>query len=169
MVPGLAVPRGFGYEPGERTERGTMKDKNREPNPGLVKAWITVIESLPEIHRRAIIGHFESIPRPPSLIGLGRAGSGLLTRAQLVDYCKRIEFCYKEWHNRNSDKIPFIAYSNTENLCSEIAELHGDKCLIDYVEHLEGCFERGSWGGFSRPERMKEHFQAWKEKNTVQT
>jgi hypothetical protein len=98
--------------------------------------------------------------KPPPHIGLGWAGSeSALSRADIVSYCKRIEFCYKSYPHKG--KVPFIPFAKTEKMGMEIAEKQGEARLREYVEHLEGVFERGEWGGFSRPERMIQHYAAW--------
>jgi hypothetical protein len=134
--------------------------KKHRVNQDVVKAFVTLLTNLPEVDRRAIFGHFESQPAFPSMIGLARVGASNLTRSELIDYCKRIEFCYLQFPGHPSK--PFVPFSTTRDLAENILEKHGEACLKQYVEHLEDCYTR-AWQGFSRPERIREHFRAWHE------
>jgi hypothetical protein len=142
--------------------------KTPKINYDLVNSIVAVLKSLPEAERRNILAHFasEKEKSPPSLIGLGRVGSSTLSRSALVDYCKRVEFCYKTWPGHHQGQKVFIPWDKTELFLTAVLQKHGEKLLHQYVEHLESCYARGSWSGFSRPERMVEHFKAWVENPT---
>lgn len=125
----------------------------------MVEIAISILRHLTDDERDKVLYAFGTNKENLSHIGLGWAGSSQVHRGLLVDYCKRLEFCYKNWPGHS--KPPFMPFDKTENLCREILERFGEHILRTYVAHLETVAERGEWAGFSRPERIAEHFQAW--------
>jgi hypothetical protein len=156
-----------------------IKNTNKGPVMDFetVNAFVTLFNRLSTEDQDAILALLknENPPPPP----LGRAwveipktpqalkktfdlDAETLSRSELVDYCKRIEFCYQEHHSHQGRK-PFIPWSMTASLVTDIQEDLGADVLRDYVQHLEATFAKGEWNGFSRPERMRQHFIAWNE------
>lgn len=102
----------------------------------------------------------EKSPTPPMAGWMGTSSLAI------VDFCKRIEFCYQEFQRiqRKLSKQPYIDFRATQNLAQEIIEYGGIQALQEYVEHLESIFQSEIWWGFNRPERMRQHWQSYVQK-----
>ena len=130
----------------------------------MIAAVVALLNAMSAEDRNAVLLKFSvspnKTPSPPSLIGLGRAGSSSMIRSELIDYCKRIEHCYRQSPHHPIGKPPFIPFKRTEELAESILERHGEQILKSYVNDLERSFQN-NWPGFGRPERMQQHFDAW--------
>jgi hypothetical protein len=74
--------------------------------------------------------------------------------SSVVDFCKRIEFCFKDREDE------FIDFRMTRNLVEYILRDYGPECLRQFIAYCESQYEfRGR--GIARPERMREYFQSW--------
>lgn len=76
-------------------------------------------------------------------------------RASVVDFCKRIEFCFKE-HDRE-----FVDFRKTSELVDYILREHGHECLRQFVTFCEVQYESRGMRPIGRPERMENVFHKW--------
>lgn len=74
--------------------------------------------------------------------------------SELVDFSKRIEFCFKD-----SD-AQFVDWRATNELVKDIDGSFGRDCLRRFVTYCEVSYQQKG-RAIGRPERMREFFQAW--------
>lgn len=126
----------------DKKDSSPTPDKEHSPTPSLA-GWVSTLQAP---------------PKP--------------TVATIVDLCKRIEFCYQEFQRetRKLPKLPYIDFQATKNLVESIIADWGFQALVAYVEHLEALFQNreSPWYGFDRPERMRQHWEAYIQKKKSQ-
>jgi len=73
----------------------------------------------------------------------------------LIDFCKRIEFCFKD------KETDFIDFRATRNLVNRIVLEHGPECLRQFTRFCEDRCETMGNRAIARPERMTAFFEKW--------
>lgn len=138
-------------------------------NESLIRNYIGLLAAFSGPERQVVFKAILAMPdfpgkeKSPTPPLAGWLGSGSLA---IVDFCKRIEFCYQEFQcvQRKLSKQPYIDFKATETLAHEVIRYGGVKALQEYVEHLEHIFQSETWWGFDRPERMRHHWQSYIQK-----
>lgn len=75
--------------------------------------------------------------------------------SELVDFSKRIEFCFKETADQ------FVDWRTTNELVKNIDQSFGRECLRQFVRHCEDTYMGKGATAIARPERMQQFFERW--------
>ena len=109
----------------------TLLEEKKNPNPSLA-GWVGFGSRSPNTETT----------QPAKGVGL-------------VDFCKRIEYCYR------SKETDFIDYKQTRELLAEIEETNGRELVVAFVENSERKYQAS--GPILRPERMRQHWLAFRD------